>query len=421
MSTKTNIQAKLTKLDVELRSLLLDPNNPRFVQKPETAQIVSDEATASEKLQEEILAKFSPKPTDSDSEESDEPDTTNIRDLRDSLLRIGYNGVDKIVVRKLGMTGKFIVLEGNRRVAALKSLQIEYDTGAMKKRADYERHLETFLKIEVLELQTGGLSPVEIQKAVSVILGIRHHGSLLPWDPLPRAFNIYTEFTRIAGENFEEVGTEERAVAERLCIRLSEVRKALRCYVAYRQLKEEYSEDVGDDDYSIIEELVANKHFRGALSSPSGPYLSISEKNYKLSPASIERLNRLCQFGRRKSLSIDGVPKRIFVDTRDVRRLADIIKRRGGLMRDPEKAFVDNVVQRIEDEGDPLSVEGGADEVVAYLEAINWKGALSDLLNAQKEKLREADFVGSSNEIGYIEECQRLLNRLEAMIASGNR
>lgn len=421
MSTETNIPTKLVELDVELRSLLLDPNNPRFVQKPETAPIVSDDEAASEKLQGEILARFSPKPTDSDSEESDEPDTTNIRDLRDSLLRIGYVGIDKIVVRQLGKTGTFIVLEGNRRVAALKSLQIEYDTGAMKKRGDYERHKESFLKIAVLELQTSGLSPVEIQKAVSVILGIRHHGSLLPWDPLPRAFNIYTEFTRIAGEDFEEItGTDERAVAERLCIRLSEVRKALRCYVAYMQLKEEYSEDVGDDDYSIIEELVANKHFRGALSSPSGPYLSINEKNYELSPASIERLNRLCQFGRRKSLSPDGVPKRIFTDTRDVRRLADIIKRRGDLIRDPEKAFLDNVVQKIEDEGNSLSVEGGAEEVVAYLEAINWKGALTDLLNAQKEKLREADFVGSSNEIGYIEECQKLLNRLRLMV-SDNR
>ena len=129
MGTETNIPTKLVELDVELRSLLLDPNNPRFVQKPETAPIVSDEEAASEKLQGEILARFSPKPTDTDSEESDEPDTTNIRDLRDSLLRIGYVGIDKIVVRQLGKTGKFIVLEGNRRVAALKSLQMEYDTG----------------------------------------------------------------------------------------------------------------------------------------------------------------------------------------------------------------------------------------------------------------------------------------------------
>ena len=133
MSTETNIPTKLVELDVELRSLLLDQNNPRFAQKPETAPIVSDDEAASEKLQGEILARFSPKPTDSDSEESDEPDTTNIRDLRDSLLRIGYVGIDKIVVRQLGKTGTFIVLEGNSRVAALKSLQIEYDTGAMKK------------------------------------------------------------------------------------------------------------------------------------------------------------------------------------------------------------------------------------------------------------------------------------------------
>jgi hypothetical protein len=421
MSNETNIPTKLVELEVELTSLLLDPNNPRFVQKPETAPVVSDKEAASVKIQGEILARFSPKPTDTDSEESDEPDTTNIQDLKISLLRIGYVGIDKIVVRQLGKTGKFLVLEGNRRVAALKSLLKDYDTGAGRHRADFERHKDSFLKITVLELQTTGLTQVEIQKAVSVILGIRHHGSLLPWDPLPRAFNIYTEFTRIAGTDFDEISpSDEKAVAERLCIRLSEVRKALRCYVAYRQLKDEYSDDIGDEDYSVIEELVANKHFRGSLSSHSGPYLSINEKNYELSFPSIERLNRLCQFGRRTSLSPDSLPKRILNDTRDVRRLADIVKRRSGLIRDAEKAFVDNVVQKIEDEGDPLSVEGGAEEIVAYLEAINWKAALKELLDAQKEKLSEDDFGGSSNEIGYIEECQRVLHHLNAIISHKN-
>ena len=95
-------------------------------------------------------------------EEDDEPDTTSIQDLRDSMLRIGYVAIDKMWTEIKG-TKKYIVLEGNRRVAALKSLKRDYEAGPAPfhkaaKRADYERHKESFETLTVLEFKTEGLS-----------------------------------------------------------------------------------------------------------------------------------------------------------------------------------------------------------------------------------------------------------------------
>jgi len=400
--------AKLLELDINLSDLVLDPNNPRFIQQTQETSFVSDEQAIQDAKQDQILRQFSPQAADGASEEGAEPDTTSIQDLRDSLLRIGYVGIDKIVVRRIGKTGKFLVLEGNRRVAALKSLRRDYDEGTAPfqkpaKRSEYERHNESYQKLTVLELDTQGLSVADIQKAVSVILGIRHHGSLLPWEPVARAFNIYCEYKKLAGDDFTEIELKHtKAVAERLCILPGEVKQALRSYVAYLQLREAFGEDVRNVDFSLIETAVGNKTLRGS-------YLRIDENTYRLDAASLERLNRICQFGRREKLPKPGGPKKIISDPKEIRRLAQIVLKRVQAKGDSERVFVESVLTRIEDESDAYSVDDGLDDTIAYLAALNWRSVLADLLEEQREKLNEEEFTGTGNERGHLEEAQRVL------------
>jgi hypothetical protein len=402
---------KLTEIDIGLEQLLLDPNNPRFVQRTGVNDLVTDEDAAAEQKQDQVLRQFAAVTGDQATEDDDEPDTTSIQDLRDSMLRIGYVAIDKIVVRRNKVASKYVVLEGNRRVAALKSLKRDYEAGSapfhqQPKRTDYERHKESFEKLTVLELQTDGLSIPEIQRAVSVILGIRHHGSLLPWEPVARAFNIYCEYRKLAGDSFNDISLNQtKVVAERLCILPGDVKQALRSYIAYLQLREAVGEDVRNEDFSLIETAVGNRHLRTS-------YLKVDENTYRLDGASLERLIRICQFGRRDKLPKPGGPKKIITDPREMRRLAQIVQKRVTARSDIERAFVDSILARVEDENDTLSVDEALEETIAYLASLNWREAVAGLLHEQKEKLPEQDYDGTDNERGYREEAQRIVDNI---------
>src|SRR6516225_710476 len=107
----------LKEIQVPIEALLLDPNNPRFICNLTQPAKVADSDIESQ--QEATLKRFdrNPDPTDPDF------DVTNIKDLYDSMLRIGFVAIDRIVVRSIkGRSDKFLVLEGNRRIAAVKSI-----------------------------------------------------------------------------------------------------------------------------------------------------------------------------------------------------------------------------------------------------------------------------------------------------------
>jgi hypothetical protein len=98
---------------VSLRNLYLDPNNFRLIH--ETEQVnVSDS-----RVKEKDVANRTYQLLLGDKNQ-------NIQDLVDSFKSNGYLPVDQIQVRELE-SGGYIVIEGNRRIAALKFLQNEYD------------------------------------------------------------------------------------------------------------------------------------------------------------------------------------------------------------------------------------------------------------------------------------------------------
>src|SRR5947207_2649838 len=105
----------LQEIQIPIEDLLLDPNNPRFISDLAERTKIPDDKIADK--QEETLKRFGRTST----AEDPEFDVTNIRDLYDSMLRIGFVGIDRIVVRPISKAKKYLVLEGNRRVATVKS------------------------------------------------------------------------------------------------------------------------------------------------------------------------------------------------------------------------------------------------------------------------------------------------------------
>src|SRR5437879_6533142 len=99
----------LKEIHIPIEELLLDPNNPRFIRDLEQPVKVLDQEI--EKIQEALLGRFSRNPAPEDPDF----DVTNIKDLYDSMLRIGFVGIDRIVVRPLkNRKKKYLVIEGNR-------------------------------------------------------------------------------------------------------------------------------------------------------------------------------------------------------------------------------------------------------------------------------------------------------------------
>ena len=202
---------------VPIENLLLDPNNPRFIDDLGERVHIPDDML--EAKQEETLEHFSRKAKTDETEF----DVTNIKDLYDSMLRIGFVGIDRIVVRSVKGSSKYLVLEGNRRIATVRTILNNYEKRIIKspsERHDVEAHLASYKNIKAMLLNTEGLSKEQVDHHVSIILGIRHHGSLLEWEPLPRAFNIYKEYMDEdpATSAFKLDNEKAREVANRLCI-----------------------------------------------------------------------------------------------------------------------------------------------------------------------------------------------------------
>ena len=94
------MKTKLNEISVALKDLLLDPNNPRFLSSTSTATHVADKKAGEEAVQKTLMRKFTPSSAPAVSEEDGSQEATDIQDLRDSMLRIGYVAIDKIVVRR---------------------------------------------------------------------------------------------------------------------------------------------------------------------------------------------------------------------------------------------------------------------------------------------------------------------------------
>jgi ParB-like nuclease domain. len=98
---------------VSIRSLYLDPNNFRIIHEPDQNPVSDADAKNRDVRQRTMRLLCGDK-------------NQNIQDLIESFKANGYLRVDQILVRELP-DGGYLVVEGNRRIAALKFLQYEFE------------------------------------------------------------------------------------------------------------------------------------------------------------------------------------------------------------------------------------------------------------------------------------------------------
>ncbi|WP_042395826.1 ParB/Srx family N-terminal domain-containing protein [Clostridium saudiense] len=149
---------------IEIEKLLLDANNPRF---SAVKNRVANNRMDDEKIQGGTL--------------------TNIRKfgvdkLKDSIENVGFLPIDRIVVVKLTDDSEFyVVIEGNRRIAAVKSILEDIEDGKEVK----EDILNSLKQINVLTISD---KTYETSSDFQLLIqGLRHISGIKQWKPYQQA------------------------------------------------------------------------------------------------------------------------------------------------------------------------------------------------------------------------------------------
>ena len=205
-----NYQLQLIALQAE--KIFLDIFNPRFSGEIESPKFNDDTKYNDQKAQEltrrYLVAKH------------------GAGTLADSIIRVGFLKIDRIIVRKI-TSGVYVVVEGNRRLAAVKTI-----LGDVRRKVLVlsEAILDSLIEIEVLELNNTGEAAV---KAASLLQGIRHISGVRNWGPYHQGKLVHT-LVEDEGLNFSEAALS-------VGLSPSRVSALLRGYYGLRQMQNDLS------------------------------------------------------------------------------------------------------------------------------------------------------------------------------------
>jgi len=219
---------------IKIENIFLDANNPRFSEIRESEEIlIEDSRIPEESVQNECLRKL---------REHFDVDT-----LKKSIVENGFLPTDRIVVRELhGIKGKYVVAEGNRRLAAIKLIFEEYKRGLPVP----PKLIKNLEEIECL-VYTG-----KEKEIAWIIQGIRHLSGIKTWPAYSQAVFIQ--------KLVDKYKVEKRELAKKTGMKTGEVTKRLRAIRAFQQAKEdeEYGELITPKDYSMFEEILNKSKLR---------------------------------------------------------------------------------------------------------------------------------------------------------------
>jgi len=217
----------LEEKSLPVSALLLDPNNYRFQDAKNYASAaesrfaeISVQTRAQARLREEGLA-----------------------ELKNSILHNGFLPFERIVVREYDEE-HYLVIEGNRRVAALKWIAQDNSAGVMVG----DELVAVLDAVPVIAVTNSADDPA---LALS-LMGVRHVGGVRQWGGYQRA-KLVTELR----DDFE---FDTGEVAARLGMTAHEVNRRYRAYKALLQMMEdeEYADVAEPEMYLLFHEAVSS-------------------------------------------------------------------------------------------------------------------------------------------------------------------
>ena len=207
--------------------LLLDPNNYRFIDKSEY-KFVPDGQIADERIQQRTLNILTGKNNES------------IKDLIISFKTNGFLDIDQIQTKAIG--DKYLVLEGNRRVATLKILYEEYKRGNDVGKLNEESFHSIKNIVEIIDED-----PVQHL----ITMGLHHISGKQRWSPVNEA--------QLVSDLINKYEMSEDDICSSLGISKQKLRKNLRTLSFIKQYKEsDYGDQFKTEMYSIFESVIAS-------------------------------------------------------------------------------------------------------------------------------------------------------------------
>jgi hypothetical protein len=236
-----NLPSLLSPIKLQLGQLLLDPNNPRFSELGDVLNPIPEGRFADEKVQTNTLEKM-------------KDPLFDVAELRDTIKTIGFLPMDRVVVRPwkgASAEPKYVVIEGNRRVTALRWLIDLHDVG---KETFDEYRLKNFTELECLLLN----DELASASACLILPGLRHVSGIKEWGPYQKAKAVHA---------LRKGGMSPQEAAQSLGLSTRAANSSYRCFLALEQMKgdEEFGEFAEPKMYSYFEEVFKRPAVRNWL------------------------------------------------------------------------------------------------------------------------------------------------------------
>lgn len=228
----TTLSKFLSPIQLNLDQLLLDPNNPRFSELGEELNSIPETRFVEEKIQ-------------SSTKEKMKSSIFDVSELKDTIKTVGFLPMDRIVVRKWNgptteQQDRYVVIEGNRRVTALKWLIDLHDNG---KETFSEEQLANFTSLDALILD----DKIAPETATLILPGLRHVSGVKEWGAYQKAKAVHA---------LRKAGLSPQEAAQSLGLSTRAANTSYRCFLALEQMRsdDEFGEFAAPRMYSYFEE-----------------------------------------------------------------------------------------------------------------------------------------------------------------------
>ena len=240
---------------ISIDDIFLDPNNPRFWnEQTQKVADVPDTKVPDDTHQSKTRARIG---------------NHGLEELKNSILRNGFLPLDRIVVRELkGVPGKYVVIEGNRRLAALKLLREQIDDQTIQEEGIDEDKLKSLKestdKIEVLVYDGS-----DTKNIAWLLQGIRHIGGIRNWAAAQQG--------KLVADQIDKEGLSLSEAGQHFGLSAQAVGRRYRSYKALEQMREdeEFGSKAKNEYYSLFEEAIREKNVKKWLEWDDG------EKRFK--------------------------------------------------------------------------------------------------------------------------------------------
>ena len=228
-----NIEPIRARISKNLKNLFLDPNNYRFVDNDQHKP-VSDKDLLDSTIQRRTRVFI----------EGNRQE--NIRDLIASFKANGFLDVDIIQVKDLG-NNNYLVLEGNRRVTALKSLQEAHEKGF-----DIGKLDPAIFRSVPFEIHDND----DVEKHL-IVMGLKHISGNKKWSTFNQSKLLYDFLKPYEDKTRDEYLAKEDELINSLGISKTRLRSMLRVYNMINSYKNsEYGEQFDPNMFGIFEEII---------------------------------------------------------------------------------------------------------------------------------------------------------------------